>query len=209
MTANLERWEWIDGFMEKREDGDYYEVKVIDPIIKNLILSIMLIMVKDLGYRADDRPIYGHWPMYQTHAWFNCEELLGKEDFQKMINGIMESYNSELDYIQKHPTCPNDEKARERITELEKKIAELKKQPSPYEIMGAIKSEYVKAFVEESLNKSVELEAKLKVAEEVINKLRIEVNCRIEHGAESGGHLDYVQGKLDEVLRAIRGEKTV
>jgi len=30
--------------------------------------------------------------------------------------------------------------------------------------------------------------------------LRNEVNCRIEHGAKSGGHLEHVQGKLDEIL---------
>jgi hypothetical protein len=34
-----------------------------------------------------------------------------------------------------------------------------------------------------------------------ILKLRTEVNCRIEHGAESGGHLDYVQKALDELLK--------
>lgn len=31
--------------------------------------------------------------------------------------------------------------------------------------------------------------------------LRTEVNCRIEHGAESGGHLEVVQSKLDEILK--------
>lgn len=33
-----------------------------------------------------------------------------------------------------------------------------------------------------------------------IQQLRTEVNCRIEHGAESGGHLEYVQDKLDSIL---------
>jgi hypothetical protein len=35
---------------------------------------------------------------------------------------------------------------------------------------------------------------------EAILRLRIEVNCRIEHGAESGGHLEYVQTQLDSML---------
>jgi hypothetical protein len=35
---------------------------------------------------------------------------------------------------------------------------------------------------------------------ESILQLRIEVNCRIEHGAESGGHLEYVQSKLEAIL---------
>ena len=37
-----------------------------------------------------------------------------------------------------------------------------------------------------------------------ILKLRNEVNCRIEHGAESGGHLEYVQLKLDDILPETR-----
>ena len=36
-------------------------------------------------------------------------------------------------------------------------------------------------------------------------KLRTEINCRIEHGAESGGHLEFVLTKLDAMLKA-RGE---
>ena len=35
---------------------------------------------------------------------------------------------------------------------------------------------------------------------EAVLDLRTEVNCRIQHGAESGGHLEYVQRKLDEML---------
>jgi len=31
--------------------------------------------------------------------------------------------------------------------------------------------------------------------------LRNEVDCRIQHGAESNGHLEYVLGRLDELLR--------
>lgn len=35
---------------------------------------------------------------------------------------------------------------------------------------------------------------------EAILKLRTEVNCRIEHGADSNGHLEYVQARLDKLL---------
>lgn len=35
---------------------------------------------------------------------------------------------------------------------------------------------------------------------EAILCLRTEVNCRIEHGAESGGRLEYVQAQLDNIL---------
>ena len=35
---------------------------------------------------------------------------------------------------------------------------------------------------------------------------RTEVNCRIEHGAESGGHLEFVQEQLDAILD---GKKTI
>jgi hypothetical protein len=41
---------------------------------------------------------------------------------------------------------------------------------------------------------------RLETVRERILALRAEVNCRIEHGAESGGHLDYVQSSLDEML---------
>jgi len=33
-----------------------------------------------------------------------------------------------------------------------------------------------------------------------ILRLRNEVNCRMEHGAEHGGHLEYVQATLDDML---------
>lgn len=33
-----------------------------------------------------------------------------------------------------------------------------------------------------------------------ILKLRTEVDCRIEHGANSGGHLEYVRAELDKLL---------
>lgn len=36
---------------------------------------------------------------------------------------------------------------------------------------------------------------------DAVSGLRNEVNCRIEHGAESGGHLEYVQFKLDNILK--------
>lgn len=35
--------------------------------------------------------------------------------------------------------------------------------------------------------------------------LRNEVNCRIDHGADSGGHLDYVQMQLDAALATDAG----
>lgn len=35
---------------------------------------------------------------------------------------------------------------------------------------------------------------------DAVLSLRVEVNCRIEHGAESGGHLEYVQQRLDTIL---------
>jgi len=41
---------------------------------------------------------------------------------------------------------------------------------------------------------------------EALLRLRTEVNCRIEHGAESGGHLEFVQEQLDAMLA---GNKTI
>lgn len=35
---------------------------------------------------------------------------------------------------------------------------------------------------------------------ESILQLRTEVNCRLEHGAETGGHLEYIQSRLDAML---------
>ncbi len=35
---------------------------------------------------------------------------------------------------------------------------------------------------------------------EAILQVRIECSCRIQHGAESGGHLEYIQTKLDTIL---------
>jgi len=35
-----------------------------------------------------------------------------------------------------------------------------------------------------------------------IRDLRNEVNCRIEHGADSNGHLEFVQSRLDVILKA-------
>lgn len=36
---------------------------------------------------------------------------------------------------------------------------------------------------------------------ESIMQLRTEVNCRLEHEAESNEHLEYVQSKLNAILR--------
>jgi hypothetical protein len=33
-----------------------------------------------------------------------------------------------------------------------------------------------------------------------VKKLHNEVDCRIEHGAESGGHLEYIRTKLAEIM---------
>ena len=58
---------------------------------------------------------------------------------------------------------------------------------------------------------TVELNAQivnqLNLIREAVWNLRSEVNCRIEHGAESGGHLDYVQRKLDEILQPISDQE--
>lgn len=37
-----------------------------------------------------------------------------------------------------------------------------------------------------------------------IQLLKNDVNCRIEHGADSGGHLEYVEKKLTEMLNNER-----
>ena len=36
-----------------------------------------------------------------------------------------------------------------------------------------------------------------------LRDLRLEVDCRIEHGAESQGHLEYVRGRLDDILNKV------
>jgi hypothetical protein len=45
----------------------------------------------------------------------------------------------------------------------------------------------------------------IKELQRQIRELTSEVHCRTGHGAESGGHLEYVQGKLDELLSFARG----
>jgi len=43
---------------------------------------------------------------------------------------------------------------------------------------------------------------------QAVLELFSEVNCRIEHGAASGGHLEYVEGKLNKMLgRPNKDEK--
>jgi len=44
------------------------------------------------------------------------------------------------------------------------------------------------------------LERELAELENSIRCLRSEVDCRIDHGAESGGHLEYVLGQLNMML---------
>jgi hypothetical protein len=41
---------------------------------------------------------------------------------------------------------------------------------------------------------------RIEVMSHALKSLKSEVNCRIEHGAESGGHLEFVQSKLDEII---------
>lgn len=40
--------------------------------------------------------------------------------------------------------------------------------------------------------------------ETLVLKLRTEVNCRREHGADGGEHLRYIEDRLDELLAALR-----
>lgn len=40
----------------------------------------------------------------------------------------------------------------------------------------------------------------LRKLEKKVRRLMNEVNCRIEHGAESGGHLEYVGKRLKDML---------
>lgn len=55
------------------------------------------------------------------------------------------------------------------------------------EVVGALRDEHIALQ-----NARVEL-----------RKLNIEIDCRIEHGANSGGHLEYVRTKLNELLAEI------
>ena len=48
---------------------------------------------------------------------------------------------------------------------------------------------------------NAEIVREFNLIRDAVSSLRNEVNCRIEHGAESGGHLEYVQRMLDEILR--------
>lgn len=44
----------------------------------------------------------------------------------------------------------------------------------------------------------------LKYATDILSRLRLlrnEVECRIEHGADCGGHLSYVEGKLKSIIQ--------
>lgn len=57
------------------------------------------------------------------------------------------------------------------------------------------------AKIAQAVSFSRQLERELAGLRDFVLALRIEVNCRIEHGAESGGHLDYVQAQLDNILK--------
>lgn len=39
--------------------------------------------------------------------------------------------------------------------------------------------------------------ARAERAEQTLRELRLEIDCRIEHGADSGGHLEYVRSFID------------
>ena len=39
---------------------------------------------------------------------------------------------------------------------------------------------------------------------QMVFALQNEVDCRIQHGADSGGHLEYVDGRLKHILRASK-----
>jgi len=52
----------------------------------------------------------------------------------------------------------------------------------------------------EKLKHIQRLEAENARLREAVLRLRTEVNCRIEHGADSGGHLEFVQEQLDAIL---------
>lgn len=49
-----------------------------------------------------------------------------------------------------------------------------------------------------------EHELQVETQRTAVLKLRNEINCRIEHGADSRGHLEYVQSKLDEILKEAK-----
>lgn len=42
------------------------------------------------------------------------------------------------------------------------------------------------------------------VSRDAVLDLRNEISCRIEHGAESGGHLEYVLSQLDAIIAKLR-----
>ena len=46
----------------------------------------------------------------------------------------------------------------------------------------------------------VDFSADIEDIEFQIRSLRTEVDCRIEHGANSNGHLEYVRNRLDRIL---------
>ena len=51
--------------------------------------------------------------------------------------------------------------------------------------------------------------SKKKSTAQLIRDLHSEVDCRIEHGAESEGHLDYVLGKLQKIRNAAEQDEAV
>ena len=56
----------------------------------------------------------------------------------------------------------------------------------------------------DTVNLKIEIEgeiiAEISRLKNAIRNLKSEVNCRIQHGAESGGHLEYVEKQLESII---------
>ena len=57
----------------------------------------------------------------------------------------------------------------------------------------------------DTANLKIEIEgeiiAEISRLKNAICNLKSEVNCRIQHGAESGGHLEYVEKQLENITQ--------
>lgn len=62
---------------------------MIDP---DLMLAVL---VRDLGYTADDPPIYGHHPLRHQFAWRKAVEGLTESDIQAKVQNILRGMNAE------------------------------------------------------------------------------------------------------------------
>ena len=77
----------------------------------------------------------------------------------------------------------------------------------PGSIPGSLESKNMADTATLTVELNAQIVNQLNLIREAVWNLRNEVNCRIEHGAESGGHLDYVQRKLDEILQPISDQE--